>query len=175
MLETSAVYWESIVRIYGFSEKRSLTLFNLTFPLHRLEYWSAQLQIIGEDRGCFELVFSQAADQNLLTLFIVLEGDKNAFARRHIERAAEEESGTSLVVDFPVEMISFHGPHFQDRYGIANVAFGVLASSEIRVLAAGCTGTSIYIVLPENMAGIAIQLLEKVFEVPQDSEIKIKN
>lgn len=173
MLETSAVYWESIVRIYGFSEKRGLTLFRLTFPLDCLEYWSAQLQRIEEGRGCFDLVFSQVTEHNILNLFIVIEDHKNNSGRRQIEQAAQGEVATALAVDFPVEMISFHGPHFQDRDGIANVAFEVLARSEIQILAAGCTGTSIYIVLPENMAGPAIKLLEKVFEVPQDTQIKV--
>jgi len=175
MLETSAVYWESIVRIYGFSEKRGLTLFRLTFPLDRLEYWGAQLEKIGEGRGSFDLVFSQVAEHNFVNLFIVIEDNKDDSGRRLIKQAVQGEIATSLAVDFPVEMISFHGPHFQDRDGIANVAFEVLARSEIQIMAAGCTGTSIYIVLPENMAGPAIKLLEKVFEVPRDNEIKITN
>ncbi len=175
MLETSAVYWESIVRIYGFSEKRGLTLLKLTFPLDCLEYWSGQIQKIEEGRGCFDLVFSQVTEHNFFNLYIVIEDHKNDSGRRQVEQAAQFEIATSLAVDFPVEMISFHGPHFQDRDGIANVAFEVLARSEIRILAAGCTGTSIYIVLPENTAGLAIKLLEKVFEVPRDNGIKIKN
>jgi aspartokinase len=175
MLAISAVYWESIVRIYGFSKKRGLTLLRLTFPLDCLDYWSGQLQKIDEGKGCFELVFSQVTAHKLVNLFIVIEDHQNGSGRRQIEQDAQGRIATSLAVDFPVEMISFHGPHFQDRDGIANVAFGVLAKAEIPILAAGCTGTSIYMVLPENMGGCAIQLLEKVFEVPQDKEIKTRN
>lgn len=150
-------------------------MLRLAFPLDCLDYWSRQLQKIGEGKGCFELVFSQVTAHKLFDLFIVIEDHENHSGRHQIEQGAQGQIATSLAVDFPVEMISFHGPHFQDRDGIANVAFGVLAKAEIRILAAGCTGTSIYMVVPDNMGGSAIQLLEKVFEVPQDKVIKIKN
>jgi len=69
-------------------------------------------------------------------------------------------------MEAPVELLSFQGPHFGDRSGIANATLNPLLDKNIPILAAGCTGASVYIVVPENQAEVSKQHLEKVFNTP---------
>ena len=67
----------------------------------------------------------------------------------------------------PVELIYFQGPHYGDRYGIAHAAFGTLEAQNLKILAAGCTGASIYIIVPEKSAQTAVRCLSEAFEIPE--------
>ncbi len=167
MLETAAVYWESKVRIYGFTEGLGLSLFTLIFPGERLENWAEMIKVMAEDHGTFELVFFQEAGKGLLKCCLVFDEKSGNFQRRRIEEAMQNDTATSFHIDFPVELISFHGPHFQDRYGIAEAAFAALKKADFPLLAVGCTGTSVYVVLPEKKAGPAARLLAETFIIPQ--------
>ena len=167
MLETAAVYWESKVRIYGFREKVGLSIFTLVFPAERMEHWGTEIRAMAEDNGAFELVVVQVIDLTYQKFILVVTEKPDCSYRHRIEDAVKKEKGTSFTVDFPVEMISFHGPHFQDRYGIASAAFDALAKSDFPILASGCTGTSVYIVLPENKARPAVSHLGETFIIPR--------
>lgn len=167
MLETAAVYWESKVRIYGFRERIGLSFFTLVFPADRLEHWGTEIQAMEGDNGAFELVVVQEIDKKFQKFILVVTEKPDCSYRHRIEEAVQKEEGTSFAVDFPVEMISFHGPHFQDRYGIASAAFEALEKSDFPILASGCTGTSIYLVLPENKARSAVSHLGETFIIPR--------
>ena len=169
-METAAVYWESKVRIYGFTERLGLSLFTLVLPVERLGNWGEVMQALAEDHAPFELVFFQKTGTDLLKCCLVFEEKSGDFQRRLIEKAVQNEAATSFHVDFPVELISFHGPHFQDRYGIAEAAFAALKKVDFPLLAVGCTGTSVYIVLPEKKAQPAAQLLAETFIIPRAEE-----
>ena len=68
----------------------------------------------------------------------------------------------------PVELVYFHGPHFGDRYGIADTALGTLRRKGLPILAAGCTGASVYIVVPEQRSAEIKQILSDVFDTPHE-------
>jgi len=170
MPQTVAAYRESKVRIYGFSHKVGLTLCSLIFPLERLEYWGQQLERLARESSDFDLVFLRRSDGNTAQLKVVFAGKPDGPLTCRIRKAIKNETATSLALDFPIEMISFHGPHFQDRYGIAHVAFAALETQNMPILAAGCAGTSICIVVPENIGNIALQFLADTFIVPQTAK-----
>lgn len=171
MLETTAVYWESKIRIYGFREKTGLSLFTLVFPADQVESWGERIQAMAQDDGSFDLIFFQEMDINRLKICLVLSEKPNDSCRLQLDKAVQKDAGTTFTVDFPVEMISFHGPHFQDRFGIASAAFDALEKADFSILASGCTGTSIYIVLPENKARPAVEHLAETFIIPQADSV----
>ena len=76
-----------------------------------------------------------------------------------------DEDATSLQTIAPVALIYLHGPHFQDRYGIAEAALSPLQKADIPVLATGCSGTSVYIVVHENRADEAATCLAETFVI----------
>ena len=66
--------------------------------------------------------------------------------------------------------ISSYGPHFGDRYGIADSVFRTLTANSVPILAAGCSGSAVYLVLPQGRAQDARQFLSEAFEVPPKTD-----
>jgi hypothetical protein len=166
MPETAAVYWESKIRIYGFRQKTGLLLCSLIIAADRL-HALAELARTGGDDTAFELVSLRPLDHAHMQLCLVMPADVPEYFLEMIQEAAKRERAVSLCLDFSVELISFHGPHFHDRYGIARSVIDVLAEKNIPLLAMECTGTSIGIVVPENCSKKAISILAGTFVVPQ--------
>jgi len=84
----------------------------------------------------------------------------------HIDKRIDPESEKYFHLTSPVELISFQGPHFGDRYGIAYSAFKALDDRGVPILIAACSGAAVYIVLPEKKLQDARPLLLEAFEVP---------
>ena len=84
----------------------------------------------------------------------------------HIDKRIDPESEKYFHLTSPVELISFQGPHFGDRYGIAYSAFKALDDQGVPILIAVCSGAAVYIVLPEKKLQDARPLLLEAFEVP---------
>ncbi len=83
-----------------------------------------------------------------------------------IDKRIDLESEKYFHLTSPVELISFHGPHFGDRYGIAYSAFKALDDQEVRILIAACSGAAVYIVMPQKKLQEARLFLAEAFEAP---------
>ncbi|MFH0785587.1 MAG: ACT domain-containing protein [Pseudomonadota bacterium] len=163
-METIAVYWEPKIRIYGLTTQTGLSLYTLLFPAGRLSYWGGVVKNLEGEDGKFELVNLQTASAATMQLCLIPALDKQALhVRRMLEASFESEKATFLNVTAPVELIYLHGPHFQDRYGIVEAVLTPLDQAQIPILASGCAGTSIYIVVSENRAQNAAACLSETF------------
>ncbi len=65
-----------------------------------------------------------------------------------------------------VDLITFHGPHFGDRYRILQTALNCLDNQGVPLLVAACAGASISLVFPAGAGTAAKTALEKGFEPP---------
>ncbi len=163
-METIAVYWEPKIRVYGLSKQTGLSLYTVIFPVDRLAYWGGQIAFLEQTGQGFELVNLQSLTASTRRLCLLLEEDEQEVGRL-LEKGIEGEGATSLQRRAPVELIYLHGPHFQDRYGIAEAALAPLHNADIPILASGCSGTSVYLVVPENRAGMAAACLAETFAI----------
>jgi aspartokinase len=84
----------------------------------------------------------------------------------NIDKRIDLETQKNFHLTSPVELISFQGPHFGDRYGIAHTAFKTLDDQGIPTLVTACSGAAVYIVLPEKKLQEARPLLAEAFEAP---------
>jgi hypothetical protein len=153
-LETIAVYWEPVIRTYGFQTRTGLTL--VCWEPASGSGWG----LAGHDAGLLsgaDLLMAVALPSSCggLRMGLVFSG-----------KLSEAFSGLKGCEERPVELIYFQGPHFGDRYGIAAAAFGALHRAAVPVIAAGCTGASIYIVLEPGRADEAAASLSDAFRVP---------
>jgi aspartokinase len=162
-METIAVYWEPKIRIYGLTTKTGLFLYTVIFPVDRLAYWGGVVKNLEEQGREFELVNLQAASTTMQLCLLTAPYAFGPDIRPTLEASVANERATFFQVAAPVELIFLHGPHFQDRYGIAEAALTPLAMAHIPILAAGCTGTSVYIVVNENRAREAVACLTETF------------
>lgn len=165
-METIAIYWEPRPKTYGFKEVAHLALLNIAIQPEKMVPWGLGLLKLAELDIGFHLVLAKYSNRNELRLYLLLEG---SWAHRVVSFIDEHiQPGFEKIFDltFPVELISFQGPHFGDRYGIADAALKALDGQKIPILIAVCSGATVYIVLPENKLPEARTVLSEAFKVP---------
>jgi aspartokinase len=163
-METIAVYWEPKIRVYGLMTETGLSLYTLTFPVERLARWGGLLKSLGQKGTEFLLVNLQQASAGSMQLCLVpMAGVGAAEVAELLAKGLENEIVGHLQVTEPVELIYLHGPHFQDRYGIAEAALRPLYNAGIPILTTGCAGTSVSIVVSENRAREVAACLAETF------------
>ncbi len=164
-METIAVYWEPRIKTYGFQEFKGLTLLEIGGSHDRLPKIAARLAALSDTNG-FELVFVQPGDDNLLHFFFVLREERADSILQRFEIEEKESEPVEMHREHPVDMIFFHGPHFGDRFGIADAAFGCLAKAGAIVMAAACSASSFYLVVRPEQTSLAMECLAETFEAP---------
>jgi aspartokinase len=165
-LETIAVYWEPKIKVYGFQELTDLSLLELDFKPDRMPEWGLVLGDLDDVGSRFELVLMQYVKGQSVRLYILLKREWEDRVTEILHRKIRKGSEGTVSITSPAELIFFYGPHFGDRYGIGDAAFKVLTRETIPIIAAACSGSAVYIVLPENMANKVRILLAEAFEVP---------
>lgn len=121
------------------------------------------------DKGIqFHSIFSRPGPQALELCFLV-QNDQVRLAAEHLEQPLHQDGETFGYRTSPAELVFFQGPHFGDRYGIADAAVGALADRGVKMTAIVCSGACIYIVLPEGKSEEAILVLAETFEIPKVS------
>jgi len=165
-LETIAIYWENRVKTYGFQIKQNLSLHHLVLPPAAVSQWSALLLSAKKDI-IFEMVLLQANAAPAFDLYLLLQKKWENHLAALRERMGENIPGIDCDTYSPVELLHFQGPHFGDRYGIADKVFGSLSQESVPVLAMGCTAASVYIIFPEHEAPRAEKVLADVFQTPE--------
>ena len=157
-METIAIYWEPVIKTYGIIERIGLSLVSL--PLGGTGPGLEAIDFLDAVRTWenVKIVFSASAADGDLRLNILVGGEAALPAGVVLP--------PGLHVDAPVELVYFQGPHFGDRYGIAQAALDALADNNIALQAMACAGASVYLVVPEGQAGRAGQALTKAFVAP---------
>lgn len=166
-METIAVYWEPVVRVYGYEIKRNISLIELDLPFDKLEAAGERADQLARNNKGFTMTLVQQDSERRYRFCIATDNeDADTVVRIFCQIAAASDD---VLVREPhkVELLSFHGPHFQDRYGIAEATFSTLAQSDILIYAASCTGTSVYLIVEEGKAEEARNILSASFVVPE--------
>lgn len=165
-METFAVYWEPKPKTYGFKEVIDLSLLNIEIRPGKMTQWGLWLMELSDLDIGFHLILAKYSTHQKLRLYILLEklwGDR---VLSYLGKKIDLDSEKDFHLTYPVELISFQGPHFGDRYGIADTAFKALDGQGVPILITVCSGAAVYIVMPEKKLKEARPLLLEVFEVP---------
>jgi hypothetical protein len=118
---------------------------------------------MGQSR--FLLLYAQLSESSELDLGLLCEPEQGVSLARRI--AAEiPAAGDRLQVTFPVELIFFQGPHFGDRFGIADFTYKALKEKSDLLLAAVFACASVYLILPEGLADETRTRLADAFRIP---------
>ena len=165
-METIAVYWEPKPKTYGFREVTDLSLMNIEIKPGEMGQWGLWLMELADLDIGFHLSIIKYSNRQELRLYILHEKFWADSVLSHIDKQIDLESEKDFHLTSPVELISFQGPHFGERYGIAHTAFKALDDQGVPVLIAACSGAAVYIVLPEKKLRVAKSLLAEAFEVP---------
>ena len=166
-METIAVYREAIVRIYGFIVTTGLAMLNFRVEVDARGAPGAAASIEGYRHLRFEVAVSLGTDNATYERLILSDVDQVAPMRSFIEKRFGKSAVQSLTVTTPVDLISFQGPHFGDRYGIAETAFRAVENADVPVLASGFSSSTVYMVFPGGTASRVKRCLAEVFTVPE--------
>jgi aspartokinase len=165
-VETFAVYWEPKPKTYGFKEVVDLSLLDIEIRPGKMSQWGLWLMELADLDIGFHLIFAKYSMHQKLRFYILLENRWVDSLLSYIGKETDQDSEKDLYLNYPVELISFQGPHFGDRYGIADTAFKALNGQGVPILITVCSGAAVYIVLPEKKLQDARPLLLEAFEVP---------
>ncbi|MBT3312124.1 MAG: hypothetical protein HN931_08570 [Desulfobacterales bacterium] len=165
-METIAVYWEPKPKTYGFNEVTNLSLLNIEITEEKMDQCGLWLIEMADLEISFHLVLAKYLDNKKLRLYILIEKCFEDNVLSHVGKHVDFELEKDFTITSPVELICFQGPHFGDRYGIADTVLNTLDSQDMQVLITVCSGSTVYIVLPEGVLGAARHFLSKAFEVP---------
>ncbi|MCP3890891.1 MAG: hypothetical protein GY702_18765 [Desulfobulbaceae bacterium] len=165
MVETIAVYWEEQVKVYGISHKYDLRLVTLNFPSSELSHWGMWISQLEEQIKRFELVTYHGIE-NWVTLHLLVDASSANTLFNRVKSTANNVQTLSIDRELPVDVLFLHGPHFQDRFGIIDVAINALNQNKIDLLVSGCAGTSMYLVVPKGNGAKAKEVLKATFIIP---------
>ena len=165
-METIAVYWEPKPKTYGFSEATHLSLLNIAVKPEKMAQWGRWFLELADQDIDFHLILAKYSDHKQLRLYVLLDKLLAEKVLGYIGKRVAFKPEQDFTLTSPVELISFQGPHFGDRYGIADSAFKALDGQGVPILIAACSGAAVYIVLPENRLHKARASLAEAFTVP---------
>jgi len=156
--ETSATYVEEKIKTYGIQMNANLLMHEISFNPGQQEHLvrcGKGLQNLSNSLEKFYFTAAMTQSKDVGRLFFLTDPVPD-----------QSVSGMDICRSMPVDLITFHGPHFGDRFGIFNTAMECLKAASIKVLLAGCTGASICMVLPATLGEKAVSALFRGFETP---------
>ena len=162
-METIAVYRESRIKTYGFQRIPDLALIEFSYPLSEIKPLGEILSRDDLQRARPKFMIAQESDQKI-SFILCLSVKEGKDFHASLEKTLGAAPHRYIC---PVGIIFFHGPHFGDRYGIADATFSTLSRAEIRLIASGCSSSSIYLVLLQDDMPKAEEVLGETFEVAQ--------
>jgi aspartokinase len=160
-METIAVYWEQPIKTYGFQKVTDLVLVEFSYPLKEITSLGRTLSQDTLQKVKAEFIIVQeSADTISITLCLSEKEYKDFWVS-----VADAPGSTPCKYTYPVGIIYFHGPHFGDRYGIAEATFSTLSEADIEIFASGCSASSVFVVLAQDDIARAENVLNHTFEV----------
>lgn len=160
--EVVAAYQEKVIKIYHLIQQTDLDLWSFSIPSSTLlENLGAALMALG--RQGLKLPFLVALpgpEDRFICAFSTTSEDNQQVARlveEHLPALPPEHLA-------PVAALFFHGPHFGDRYGIADTLVQALEKVQVEPLALSCTVSSISVMLKEANLAAAMEVLSETFE-----------
>jgi aspartokinase len=169
-LETRAAYWESRIRTYGFQSVTDLSLFEIAVDRTRIDSLGRIFCRLGDAGVGFHLVSSRPSSRGL-ELLLLAPAQWTKVIEEHMQELVEGNEKT-MELTSPAEVVFFQGPHFGDRSGIVDTTLDALTARGVKMKAMACSGSCIYIVLPQGRSEEALLALSEVFEIPRASSQK---
>jgi aspartokinase len=162
-LDVTAAYWEPQIKTYGFRKNTGLLLVEMKASAERLDSLGQGLVRLGDLRIPFHLVFMQVSEGGLISVYLLIQPEWE----KDLIECVRPTSPVGIEVVSTVDMLSFQGPHFGERFGILDAAFKALSSKKIRVIASVCSMSCVYLVLEAGQGERAASALSEAFEVPK--------
>jgi aspartokinase len=167
-METITVYQEKIIKTYGFQLVERLCMLMIRVGNERFPSIESLLTRTEGSGPTFHAVFSQCMDPDSMGVCLVTDPQKEREIKAWLQWTLKGALKSAVESVKPVDLICFQGPHFGERYGIAQAVFQTLRSRSIPVLASEFSQSTIILVLQGGMAEAAKNCLSEAFQVPSN-------
>ncbi len=165
--EVRCRYHEDVIHIYDFNLLDGLDLWNVIVPNGGIGHFAKALLELGDLRFKMPLLVSNSSrGEGRMFFAFCLATDHRQMVTQTLNRIMPDRESPCLG---PVSAIFLHGPHFGDRYGIANSIVTCMRSAEIATLALSCAVSSISLVVRSSDEPKAIKALSSTFQTRQRS------
>ena len=157
-------YEEKVIKIYNLNHHLGLDLWNMTLPVDRLGDFGGVLLELDRLQLRMPLLVSKSFPdgENLFFAYCL-----PAIYRNQVQAALDRDlQGVDVFCQGPVSVFLLHGPHFGDRYGIANAFVSSLRSAGIAPLAMSCAVSSVSAAIDDKDSNRAIEALSSSFQIP---------
>lgn len=162
-----ATYQEKVIKVYWIMPQPDLDLWGTQISSTAILEGFANALIDFGELGLkipFLVAGPGMGGKDFLLSFCTAPGGQAAQVRRILQRHLPDLKPMRLS---PVAGVFLHGPHFGDRYGVADTFLRALARARVSLLALSCTVSSISGVLRQQELAAAMQVLEETFEMPR--------
>ncbi len=164
-METIAIYWEPEIKTYGLFERTGLSM--VSFSLSVAGYGRDNRRILRAAAAADLLLnFAHLTASGDLRLYLFFNATPQQRLLEAFKTLSAGGGPCDVSVETEVALIYFNGPHFGDRYGIADAAFQALDIGNIPILAAACSSASVFIALPKQTIQEARKALAASFFLP---------
>ncbi len=161
--EVVASYQEKAPRIYCLNRLEDLELWEVAVPSSQALASLAHIFFaMGEQGARLPFLLALPGPSAELILAFCLP----APAPRQIEALLTQGEALRVSRTSPAAAFFTHGPHFGDRYGIANLLAAALQEARVPLLALSCAISSLSVVVPQSDAGRAAAALDAAFGAP---------
>jgi aspartokinase len=165
-----ATYQEKVIKVYWVLPYPDLDLWAVSVPSTVILGEIADVLIQFGDLGLtipFLIAIPRLRTEELLVAFSTARAAEAKDQGSDIRRLLQERlPGIRPMRLTPVAGIFLHGPHFGDRYGIANTLVEGLERAHVSILAMSCTISSISVIIRQQELAPALLVLSKRFEGP---------
>ena len=157
-------FHEEIIRVYDFTRRTGLDLWTLKLPLKSIGLLGeALLELSASGIGMPFLVANTLPGAANTCLSFSMESVHHETVAAALDRVLP---GISPRRTSPVSVLFLHGPHFGDRYGIANVLVKSLRYAGVSPLALSCATSSISLVVHGAELNQALDAIKSGFQIP---------
>jgi hypothetical protein len=165
-----ATYQEKVIKVYWVLPHPDLDLWALSIPTAAILGDIADTLNRFGDLGLsipFLIAIPRLGTEELLFSFSTARPAGTKDQGSDIRRLLTERiPGIRPMRLTPVAGIFLHGPHFGDRYGIANTLIEALEGAHVSILSMSCTISSISVIIRQQDLAPALMVLSQRFEGP---------
>ena len=165
-METVAIYWEAQIKTYGFQITRNLALYRYAVSADLSAQWDRAMQQLAREADRFKLLTAQPGKDLELDLILLCEQAEKAATPDPLSTQMPATADRRIQKIAPVALLCFQGPHYGDRYGVADFTYRALGETARHLHAAVFAGASVYLVFPEDRIDAARERLEAAFRIP---------
>jgi aspartokinase len=170
MREVVAAYQEKVIKIYQLIQQTDLELWSFSIPSSTvLENLGAALMAMGAHGLKIPFLVALPGPEDRFICTFCTAGDRGPEVARLLEDHIPVIPPQRLS---PMAALFFHGPHFGDRYGIADTLARALDRVNVSLAALSCTVSSISLVIRQQDLAAAVEVLTRTFADQSQGALK---